>query len=90
MICYDEWASLSGDEQFKIMRKWNAYQGEGAGIVEEAGRRWAKVNPAVMKTSVAIFHGGEWVIHAYVSEANLETLSTDPFDAPIFEGFRVF
>lgn len=88
MITYEEWTALMDEQQIEESRRWNAYQGEGASIVEAAGLNLMSMNPDVVATSYALFHGGEWIIHAYVARKELET--TDPFKTETFNGFRVF
>jgi len=88
MITYEKWTTLSEEQQIDEMRRWSSYQGEGASIVEAAGLDLMSQNSDVVATSYALFHGGEWIIHAYVTRQELET--TDPFNTEIFNGFRVF
>jgi len=88
MISYEQWTALSDEQQLEEMRRWNSYQGEGASVVEAAGLHLMEKNPDVVATSYALFHGGEWIVHAYVTRKELET--TDPFNKEIFSGFRVF
>jgi hypothetical protein len=88
MITYKEWTALSEEQQLEEMRGWHSYQGEGASIVEAAGLHLMEKNPDVIATSFALFHGGEGIIHAYVTRKELET--TDPFNTEIFSGFRVY
>jgi hypothetical protein len=89
-VTYDEWLSLTEDERERKLSGWNPHEGEGEDIVIEAGRRLMLTNPAIVETCPGVWHGGEWIIQAYVSQPDWERLPRFPFHAQVFDGLRVY
>lgn len=87
-MTYDEWLKLDADARWAELRTWNPYQGENIHVPEEAARRAAARSVlAVKRTSVGIYHGGEYILQLFVPESDLQ--NAPPFLETEFGGFRV-
>ena len=85
---YDEWLKLDTDARCAELRTWNPYQGENIHVPEEAARRAAARSAlAVKRTSVGIYHCGEYILQLFVPESDLQ--NAPPFLETEFGGFRV-
>ena len=85
---YDEWLSLGNEEREAVLMSWNGYEREGIGFPYIAAGRLALNSPIpVLDVCVGTYHGGEYVLHAYVDDAAVAGLP--PMLQQSFEGFRV-
>ena len=85
---YEEWLALDPHERGEVLKKWNPYEGEGLGFVLCATGRLVMTSAyKIWEARPGIFHGGEWLIHAYVDKNDLAQLPAS-FEQR-FEGFRV-
>ena len=85
---YEEWLSLSDDDRAEAKAGWDAYEREQIGIPYTAAGRFAIASPrAILDVSVGTYHGGEYLIHATVSDE--EFSDCPPMLSEEFEGFRV-
>ena len=87
-LTYEQWLTLPDDERLKMTRSWNAYRREGIGIPLVAGGRFALASQTpILDVRIGTYHGGEYVIHAFVSEDDLPRMPP-PLESE-FEGFRI-
>ncbi|GEM_PF-1595624 len=85
---YEEWLSLTEEERELLKSRWDAYEGQSIGFPHTAGGRLAISSPIpVLEVRVGTYHGGEYVIHAYVADDALPSLPGKLEQS--FEGFRV-
>ena len=85
---YDEWLSLTTEERETVLMSWNSYEREGIGFPYiAAGRLALTSNTPVLDIRVGTYHGGEYVLHAYVADAAASKMP--PMLHQSFEGFRV-
>src|SRR5437867_345375 len=85
---YDDWLALSDDQREAVRTNWNAYEREGVGFpYVAAGRLAIESETPVLDLRVGIYHGGEYVLHAYVANTAIPKLPK--MLAQTFEGFRV-
>ena len=85
---YEDWLALSEREKESAKAGWNAYEREGIGFPHTAAGRLAiSSRTPVLDVRVGTYHGGEYVLHAYVADSALESLPK--MLEQTFEGFRV-
>jgi hypothetical protein len=85
---YEHWISLSDEQRDAVRASWNAYEREGIGFAYAAAGRLAIASSTpVLDIRVGIYHGGEYVLHAYVADCAVADLPKLPEQT--FEGFRV-
>ena len=85
---YDEWLALSDEQQATVLLAWDAYGREGIGFPYTAAGRLAIASETpVLDLRVGTYHGGEYVLHAYVADAAIPILPRSLQQT--FEGFRV-
>jgi len=86
---YDEWLALSDSQRRATLLAWNDCQREGIGFAYAAAGRLAigSVVP-IFDMRIGTYHGGEYIIHAYVDDAVISNLPK-PLEQT-FEGFRVW
>ena len=80
---------MSDDERVEAKVAWNVYEREGYGFAVCAAGRLAIQSPVkTFEVEVGIWHGGENILHAYVSDEDYPKMP-EPLQQ-YFEGFRVF
>ena len=85
---YEDWLSLTEEGRQEEKMSWNAYEREQIGIPTIASGRLALASERkILDTAVGTYHGGEYLIHATVSEEDFE--DCPPMLAEEFEGFRI-
>jgi hypothetical protein len=85
---YEEWLALNDQERESVLFSWNAYEREGIGFPYTAAGRLAIASETpVLDVRVGTYHGGEYLLQAYVADAAVPNLPTT-FEQT-FEGFRV-
>ena len=85
---YEEWLALPDVDRQLQKRNWDAYEREGIGFAFIAGARLALSSEIkILDVHVGTYHGGEYVIHAIVSDGDF--LKAPASLATSFEGFRV-
>jgi hypothetical protein len=66
---YEDWLSLGEEEREAVLMSWNAYEREGIGFPYIAAGRLALTSETpVLDVRVGTYHGGEYVLHAYVAD----------------------
>ena len=86
---YEAWLALSDSERDALVGGWNAYEREGIGFAYTAAGRLAIVSATpILDLRIGTYHGGEYLIHAYVDDAAVPDLPSPLEQA--FEGFRVW
>ena len=85
---YDEWLALSDEQREAVLTNWDAYEREGIGFAYTAAGRLAIASDTpVLDVRVGTYHGGEYLLHAYVDDAAVPNLPK--MLEQTFEGFRV-
>ena len=85
---YEEWLALSDEQREATLFAWNAYEREGVGFPYTAAGRLAIASETpVLDVRVGTYHGGEYVLHAYVADSAVTNLPK--MLQQTFEGFRV-
>jgi hypothetical protein len=85
---YEEWLSFDDQQREAVLTTWNAYEREGIGFAYTAAGRLAIASEIpVVDLRVGTYHGGEYILHAYVDDAAVSNLPK--MLAQKFEGFRV-
>lgn len=86
--CYKDWLALSAQERFDAKMSWNAYERESIGIpYTAAGRLAISSERKVLDVAVGTYHGGEYLIHATVSDEDFRNCPRMLSEE--FEGFRI-
>jgi hypothetical protein len=86
---YDEWLALTDQQRDEVLMAWNAYDREAVGFpYVAAGHLAIESTTPVLDVRVGTYHGGEYVLHAYVADAAVANLPKSLEQT--FEGFRVF
>jgi hypothetical protein len=86
---YEDWLALSDSERKSVKETWNAYRREGVGFVYcAAGRLAISSSFPIYQVQAGTYHGGEWVIHAFVDDERIPELP-NCWDAT-FAGFRIY
>ena len=87
-LVYEDWLALDEEQREVVLMSWNAYEREGIGFPYiAAGRLALTSDTAILDVRVGTYHGGEYVLHAYVADAAVPNLP--PMLQQSFEGFRV-
>jgi hypothetical protein len=69
---YDDWLKLSDEQREVVLFSWDPNKREGIGFPYVAAGRLAIASEVPdLDVQVGIYHGGEYVQHAYVSDASL-------------------
>jgi len=85
---YDDWLALSDQERLDTKLGWDAYQRESIGFpYVAAGRLAIASDRKILDVSVGTYHGGEYLIHATVSDDVFR--ECPPMLSEEFEGFRI-
>ena len=85
---YEEWLALDNEQRLTVLFRWNASDREAIGFVYTAAGRLAIASEVtVLDVRVGTYHGGEYLIHAYVDDSVVHGLPA-PLEQT-FEGFRV-
>lgn len=85
---YDDWLALSDQERFDAKMAWNDNEREMIGIpYTAAGRLAIQSTRRILDVNVGAYHGGEYLIHATVSDENYK--DCPPMLSEEFEGFRI-
>ncbi len=88
MKSYDDWLALSSDQKHETKLSWDAYEREAIGIpIIASGRLALNSDRKVIATQIGTYHGGEYLIHAIVSDEDFK--SCPPMLEDQFEGFRI-
>ena len=67
---YKTWLSLSCEQRQEQILSWDVYAREGLGfVISAAGELVLKSEFPILDVGAGTYHGGQWVIHAYVSKA---------------------
>jgi hypothetical protein len=78
----------SDEEREIIKSSWSAYDGDGIGFVlHSAGRLALESEYKIHRVTPGIYHGGAWVLNAYVSEGETKKLP-EPWTVSV-DGFYV-
>jgi hypothetical protein len=85
---YDEWLALTDEQRDAVLLNWDAYEREGIGFPYVAAGRLAIASATpILDVRVGTYHGGEYVLHAFVADAAISNLPKSLEQS--FEGFRV-
>lgn len=85
---YEDWLALSDEQREAVAASWNAYEREGIGFAYAAAGRLAIASDTpVLDVRIGTYHGGEYLLHAYVDDAAVTKLPK--LLEQTFEGFRV-
>ncbi|HBE70185.1 MAG TPA: hypothetical protein DDW52_18710 [Planctomycetaceae bacterium] len=87
---YDDWINLSNEEQDRIkLHVWDAYKRENIAIPFMALACFiAQSERSILDGAIGTYHGGEYVLHLYVSAAELKYCPQPLTER--FEGFRIY
>jgi hypothetical protein len=85
----DEWLALSSNEQETIhLSQWNVYQGEGAELGTALRDKFVQEHAGeVTAAELYVYHGGVWIITAYVPKALLPQFEEKQME--MYHGFLV-
>ena len=85
---YEDWLALSADEKEALSSGWDAYRRQAIGFPYTAAGRLAIASTTpILDVRVGTYHGGEYVLHAYVDDDAIDMLPK--MLEQTFEGFRV-
>lgn len=85
---YEEWMLLDKASKEKVSQNWNVYEGEGLGFALcAAGRLILSSSFKVIDVRPGVYHGGEWVLHAYVGNNDFPEMPM--MLEQEFDGFRI-
>ena len=85
---FEEWLALADEQRDAVHKSWNVYDREGIGFAYTAGGRLAIASDTyVFDIQVGTYHGGVYVLHAYVADAAMQNLPK--MLEQRFEGFHV-
>ena len=85
---YEEWLALNDEQREAVLNGWNPYVREGIGFaITAAGRLAISSETPVLDVRIGTYHGGEYLLHAYVDDAAVPNLPK--MLEQTFEGFRV-
>ena len=85
---YEDWLALTDQQRLDAKMSWDAYERESIGVPYAAAGRLAIASKRkILDVSVGTYHGGEYLIHATVSDDHFK--DCPPMLTEEFEGFRI-